>query len=418
VPHYPKPFFRAPRNTWFVEIDGVQHRLGKHPAHLPPPRKNDRGEWSPPDAVMQAYHGLMAAPPEGVPGSQRRGGPGTPVVAVLDLFLEWCQRNKARRTYEVYQNRLRSFVRHLKSAGALGLTIDELRPFHVYDWADAHPAWAPGMRRGCIMAVQRAFNWAAKQGRIDANPVALMEKPQAGRRDGVVTPEEFEGIVARVPSQPFRDLLTFSWLTGARPQESIVIERRHLDLAAARVVFPPEESKGKKHHRVIYLNDQALALVRRLAARAGGGPIFRNTDGNPWKPFAVDCCFKRLQISIGMQKMRELGVTIDEKDVAALLPALKKTTRVKGKERPKTESELLAEASRKVTFRTAKRHAAKVCMYVIRHSWCTRALASGLDSVTVAVLMGHQDASMVARVYQHLSTNPNFLQEQAKKVPG
>jgi hypothetical protein len=32
--------------------------------------------------------------------------------------------------------------------------------------------------------------------------------------------------------------------------------------------------------------------------------------------------------------------------------------------------------------------------------------------------MGHQDASMVARVYQHLSTNPNFLQEQAKKVPG
>ncbi|HXG12813.1 MAG TPA: hypothetical protein VNK04_23845 [Gemmataceae bacterium] len=34
-PHH--PWFRAATNSWYVEIAGQQHLLGKHPAHLPPP---------------------------------------------------------------------------------------------------------------------------------------------------------------------------------------------------------------------------------------------------------------------------------------------------------------------------------------------------------------------------------------------
>ena len=53
--------------------------------------------------------------------------------------------------------------------------------------------------------------------------------------------------------------------------------------------------------------------------------------------------------------------------------------------------------------------------HIVRHSFATHALERGVDSVTVAVLMGHSDPSMLAKVYQHLTQNPTFLLEQARQ---
>jgi hypothetical protein len=36
VAHSPKPFFKAKRKTWYVEVGRVQHFLGNQPDHLPP----------------------------------------------------------------------------------------------------------------------------------------------------------------------------------------------------------------------------------------------------------------------------------------------------------------------------------------------------------------------------------------------
>jgi site-specific recombinase XerD len=63
-----------------------------------------------------------------------------------------------------------------------------------------------------------------------------------------------------------------------------------------------------------------------------------------------------------------------------------------------------------------RRYAPKYSLYALRHSWATHALERGIDSVTVAVLMGHRDPSTLARVYQHLTHNPVYLREQAKRA--
>src|SRR5207249_6485806 len=59
---------------------------------------------------------------------------------------------------------------------------------------------------------------------------------------------------------------------------------------------------------------------------------------------------------------------------------------------------------------------AGVCGYAIRHSYATNALRAGVDPITLAVLMGHADASMIAKVYQHLATDPTFLLDAARKA--
>jgi site-specific recombinase XerD len=108
------------------------------------------------------------------------------VLGVLDTFLDWCQKQKAGRTYDWYRNYLKSFARTLPA----GLTTAGLKPFHVQRWLDANPGRKTG-KRGAVIAVQRAFNWAVRMGLIGASPVRSVEKPKSGRREHVVTAEQF-----------------------------------------------------------------------------------------------------------------------------------------------------------------------------------------------------------------------------------
>src|SRR5262249_29837336 len=98
MPHFPKPFFRKPRNCWYVQIDGKQHNLG-----------SDKEE------AYRQYHRLMS---QG--GNEPRPDPPRPVtehllvICILDSYLDWlkkqvAQGSKATRTFEWYSTFLKSF---------------------------------------------------------------------------------------------------------------------------------------------------------------------------------------------------------------------------------------------------------------------------------------------------------------------
>lgn len=332
MPHFPKPYFLTSRGIWKVQIRGKQHNLGADEAE-----------------AFRRYHALMAAPAAPPPPEPTSRS----VVSVLDTFLGWCKDHRAPDTYEWYRWRLELFSRHV---GA-GLAADRLRHFHIDEWLAKNTEWSSGTKHGMARAVQRAFRWATTKGYVERNPVADFEKARPGKRTTVISPTRFSEILAAVKRQPFRDLLTVTWETGCRPQESLPVEARHVDVANSRWVFPADEAKGELWPRVVYLT-VALEITKRLMTLYPEGPLFRNTDGVPWTTDAVNCAFIRLQ--------KKLGV--------------------------------------------------KYCLYVLRHSWANHALARGVDALTVAILMGHRDPGTLARTYQHLTQNPAYLLSQAKKA--
>jgi integrase len=185
-------------------------------------------------------------------------------------------------------------------------------------------------------------------------------------------------------------LLTIAWETGARPQEILKVEARHVNLAEARWEFPPKEAKGKKRHRIVYLNDAALAITQRLMTRWPEGPLFRNTDGHPWIPDAVNCRFCRLQAAMGRRRLQALGLAL--------------SSHPNPKQRRKENRAL------------ACQYGTKYCLYNFRHTFCDNALKRGVDPVTVSVLMGHVDTSMVARRYQHVGQDPEHMRRSLRKA--
>jgi integrase len=397
--HRPKPFFKASRNRWYLQLGPRQYNLGPDEAE-----------------AFRQYHELMRGYGDGKVPEPATDGPT--VVELLDKFLDACQRDAARRTFESYRDRLQFFVKHLKANKRLALAAADLKPIHVLEWVDSHPSWNPGMRRGAIQSVQRAYNWAAEVGLVKESPVAKMRKPPPGKRERSVTEAEFAAMMAQVPEGPFKLLLRFAWLTGCRPQEAVRIEARHVDLPNGRLVIPPREAKGKKRARVIYLVDEARAILAPLVAAHPTEPVFRNADGRPWTRFAVNCAFCRLQIVTGTRRMKELGIGPTEEEIAALVPTLKPTARIDGVVREKRPAELREEAKRKLTYKMAQKHADKCCAYLLRHSFSTNAIVNGVDPMTVSVLLGHANGATLAKVYSHLSQRPDHLHEAAKKATG
>jgi integrase len=272
MPRDPKPWFRKDRDAWFVTINGRRYNLGP-----------DR------DAAHDWFHKLMLT------GGEEQGGGAVSVFELFDDFLEWNKSQRAPNTYEWYRHFLESFSKYL---GADRNAL-RLKPIDVVRWLANNPNWSSANQRDCIRAVQRSYRWAHQTGLLDRNPLQFIEKPSARRREQIVTVEEYPSVLKEIRSKQFKMLVEAAWETGARPQELIRVEVRHVDLANARWVFPPAEAKGKTRHRIVYLNAEALSLTRTALKNINSGPLFRNRIGRPWDGYAVSCQFTRLKKRIG-----------------------------------------------------------------------------------------------------------------------
>jgi len=391
---HPQPFWREFTRCWYVQI-------GKKQIRLSPDR----------DEAFRIYYELMSRGQEDQPSSSAVALAPIPtlVVEVLDAFLDWCGRNKAARTYEHYRENIQRFATRVPPA----LTVAELKPFHVTRAMADFPDWGNNTKHDFIGSLKRALNWAVDEELIERNPLARMKKPAREAREMTVTPEEYARVIETVEEPRFRDLIEMAWETGSRVQELRKLEARFVDLNSGRIVLPPSKAKGKKYHRVIYLTDRAREVVALLCKEVPAGPLLRNSEGNAWTKDAVNCAFCRLQLALGRRAMRELGIE------AKIPPRFRKGC---------VAPERLAEArsrhatkvreAQKENTRLAREHGVKYHLGAFRKGYATEALKNGVDTVTVAHLLGHADASMVSRVYAKVQQDPRFMAEAARRAKG
>ncbi len=300
----------------------------------------------------QRYHALMAKRPKEVKAAEAPKPSDPSTLEVCDRFVTYCRNNRAEATAFWYHKYLKSFLDFL--GARQHFPAADLCPNDVTEWTDAH-AWSATTRRGAMIAVQRAVSWTAKQRRWANNPLADLEKPAATRRENVVTPSDFATIMKNVHYQEAIDLLTVAWEVGCRPQEIIRVEKRHWQ--EDRWVFPADESKGKKKARVVYLTPKAIAVCRRLAKAHPHGRLFRTSSGTPWHPHSVNCLMNRVSKKIGR----------------------------------------------------------KFALYDFRHGVATRLLKAGVDTISVATLLGHVNGDMLSRHYSHVHADADHLKKALRK---
>ena len=323
----PKPWFRKSTRSWYAQIDGRQVPLGR-----------DKQE------AQRKYHSLMAG--------RRNGHSIGRVDELLDEFLEHVEHNQKPNTYRLYKSYIGDFNGSIPNK-----RVHDLCPHDVQRWLNAK-GWNTTTQKIAVGAIKTAFNWAIRQGLIQASPLAGMKKPPALSRDVLVMPDQWTALAAAIKDEALRDILVFMRETGSRPQEARIIEAQHV--RGDHVLLPKVDSKGQKYSRVIWLTPAAEAIVKRLIQSRPEGKLFRNKWGRPW--------------TTGRLNERCGGL------------------------------------SKKLGFHFFP--------YTLRHTWITEGLERGVDPVTLAILAGHKDTTMICRVYQHLARKPDHLKASLLRARG
>ena len=239
------------------------------------------------------------------------------------------------------------------------LKCADLKPYRITKWARGHSNWGDTTEADAIKYVQQVFAWAERQGIIGRNPVKHVDKPTRRRRDVFYDADKYQQILSHT-DRAFGDFLKFAWYTGGRPQEVRTLESRQITRTgnSASVEFEIRKSKGQTDRRKIMLCDEALQIFDRYAAKNKAGPIFRNSQGNPFTKDSIGQRLRRIRDKVGFQ----------------------------------------------------------VILYGARHSYATNAIYGGVDPITLAHLMGHKDLSMVANVYSHVDANRDHLAKSAQRA--
>jgi integrase len=204
------------------------------------------------------------------------------------------------------------------------------------------------------------FRRCIRMGLIDRNPLEGLQKPKNESRGSkvVLTDDEF-GRLCDNAKPKLRLFLRGLWLTGVRPGELARLRAQDVNWEAGVAVLTEHKTAHKTGKpRLIVLSPDALALLRSLTPR-GDGLLLTNQRGNPWR------------------------------------------------------KETLYDAIKKARTKANLPHA--IC-YGMRHSYATRALASGVPDALVSALLGHQGTAMLHRHYSHLTSRMDVLKEAARKV--
>src|SRR5579884_144435 len=107
------------------------------------------------------------------------------------------------------------------------------------------------------------------------------------------------------------------------------------------------------------------------------GPLLRNSEGNPWRMASVNCLFQRVRRELGRRRLVAAGL------MPAPVPRINRRPEWKDAAvRQGHEAKVLAR--RQEVHRLAWEHGTKYSLYAFRHAFCTEALESGVDAVTVS----------------------------------
>jgi integrase len=270
-PH--KPWYRKPRDTWYVEIDGKQHALCKGADN----RK----------LAEQEMYRLLAEQENPTSAAEKKT-----VVALFAKFLGWTKRHRAQQTYDQHKHFLKSFVSDPKRRK---LPAHKVTVAVVEDWLDENKGWKRS-RRHAIRTLLRAFNWAVRRQVLAKNPILGIEVPGKSRVVNYLTREQRDAIVAGIRDRPFKNFLTAMKETGCRPGEVAAVTAADVDLAAGTWTLQQHKTAGKTGKpRVVYLTETALALTRELVAQNPVGPLFRGRKNAPYTRNAIRIRFRRLR---------------------------------------------------------------------------------------------------------------------------
>ena len=201
------------------------------------------------------------------------------VAAAVEDFLA---RDWTPNTLRSFRSDLGRFVEVFGQRLVDELTSTELQTYLNALTSRRKPAGRPlsaASRNRHHGTLSNLFGWLQRQGEVEVNPMARVEKKKIGERlPRPMTRDQIEGFFERITD--LRDRALFSLLhgSGMRIAEALAIDIEDLNLGDGTVRIV---GKGNRE-RIAYTSDAASKLIRRYLRTRGrprSGPLFASREG-------------------------------------------------------------------------------------------------------------------------------------------
>lgn len=190
--------------------------------------------------------------------------------ALLPRFLE---RQHARMKPRSYQETERHLLVHAKQLHGHPINAVDRRAIATRLAAIAR-ASGPAAANRVRTSLSAFFTWLAREGYVDANPVAYTNKAvENGSRERVLSDDELASIWRAAGDGQYGAVVKLLMLTGARRDEIASLCWSEIDFDAATITLPPTRTKNRREH-VIPLSEPALAILAAQPRRDGRDHVF------------------------------------------------------------------------------------------------------------------------------------------------
>lgn len=124
-----------------------------------------------------------------------------------------------------------------------------------------------------IIALRNVLKWAVEDGHLRDMPKAKTLKAPTPEKRRLLTPEEFESLLAAIPAAceknaaQFTDYLQFLAYSGTREQEALRVRWKDVDMSSERVTIGTGGVSKNRESREVDFNDKLGALLREMKGR-------------------------------------------------------------------------------------------------------------------------------------------------------
>jgi integrase len=190
--------------------------------------------------------------------------------ALLPAYLKHRTKDLKRRSHEEVERHLVAHAKPLHGLAVAAIT----RRIIASRLSEIEKRSGPVARNRVRASLSGYFTWLAREGHIDANPVAFTNKAtENDPRERVPSDDELAIIWRALNGDQHGAILKLLILTGARRNEIGGLCWSEVDLDNALITLPPARTKNGREH-LIPLSKPALAILQAQPRRT-------NPDGTP-----------------------------------------------------------------------------------------------------------------------------------------
>lgn len=236
-------------------------------------------------------------------GSSSGGGEWI-VARVCSEYLQYCERGLANDSISrSHHDNAVSWLNDL-CAYCGALPVAQLKKGHVQAWIEEHTSWrSPATHRSVIAVVLAAFNRADEMYGI-SSPLKGLKKPASKPRLQSITPDD-EQTLYKATEPCFGAFLFAAIHTGLRPFcELARLTADEVEETERGMMWRVDSSKTKKVRKIPVRPEVAelTCKLMKTAPKGSGLPIFRNTQGKPWKRMTGVVRFLALKEKLGWDR--------------------------------------------------------------------------------------------------------------------